>query len=127
MSSIGDKRPAETGVSRDFRPRAVHEQRGEGSVRARLWLLAASAAVAAVFVGPGLAGAGGFVKSPDNETATAWFVQLSGSPVAKGGSAAALANGRQSFYSAAAAAGLDVKQRYSYDTLFNGVSVSVSE
>ena len=60
-------------------------------MRGRLWLLAASVAVA-VLVGPGLAGAGGLGNSvsatgPDNESATAWFVQLAGSPTAEGASA----------------------------------------
>src|SRR5438132_6088410 len=98
-------------------------------MRGRLWLLAASVAVA-VLVGPGLAGAGGLGNSvsatgPDNESATAWFVQLAGSPTAEGASASAVQSARQAFYANAAAMGLNVKQRHAFGTLWNGVSVSV--
>jgi minor extracellular serine protease Vpr len=60
-----------------------------------------------------------------NESAQAWFVQFSGAPAARGGSKSKLASERQAFFANAAALGLDVKQRYSFDDLWNGVSVGV--
>lgn len=81
-------------------------------------------------VGPAFAGADPLgqsipVRSPDNETAQAWFVELSGAPAAQGGGKEALKAERQAFYANAAALGLSVKQRQAFGTLWNGVSVSV--
>jgi subtilisin family serine protease len=63
--------------------------------------------------------------APVDESPTQWFVQLKGSPKAGGGSAAALAQARQEFRDDAAAAGVQVNVRYQFETLFNGLSVSV--
>jgi subtilisin family serine protease len=65
------------------------------------------------------------LTSSDNQTASAWFVQLAGKPTAAGGSAAAIKQERASFYAGAKALGLSVKQRYAFGTLWNGVSVNV--
>jgi len=95
----------------------------------RLWLPLALAAVAAVLVVPGLAGADATqtvsATGPDNQTATAWFVQFSGAPTAGGNSAANVKSAQSAFYSNAASMGLKVTARQSFGTLWNGVSVSV--
>ncbi|MEP6811795.1 MAG: S8 family serine peptidase [Actinomycetota bacterium] len=95
----------------------------------KFWLPLALAAVAALLVLPGLAGADSTQSvpaiGPDNQTATSWFVQLSGNPTAKGGSASSVKASRDAFYSSAAAMGLKIKARQSFGTLWNGVSVSV--
>jgi minor extracellular serine protease Vpr len=98
-------------------------------VQKRLWLPLALAAIAALLVLPGLAGADSTqsvpATGPDNQTATSWFVQLSGAPTAKGGSASAVKASRDAFYASAASMGLKVKARQAFGTLWNGVSVSV--
>jgi subtilisin family serine protease len=95
----------------------------------KFWLPVALAAIAALLVLPGLAGADSTqsvsATGPDNETATSWFVQLAGAPTAKGGTAKDVKASQDSFYSAAAAMGLKVSPRQSFGTLWNGVSVRV--
>jgi minor extracellular serine protease Vpr len=82
--------------------------------------------VAVVLVLAAAGGAGArAVSGPADESAHAWFVQLAGAPVAKGGDKAALKAARQTFFQGAADQGLDVKQRYAFETLWNGVSVDV--
>ena len=101
----------------------------EGRSAEKFWLPLALAAIAALLVLPGLAGADSTqsvpATGPDNQTATSWFVQLSGNPTAKGGSASSVKASRDAFYSSAAAMGLKVKPRQAFGTLWNGVSVSV--
>ena len=58
---------------------------------------------------------------------TAWFVELSGPPVADGGSPAALAQEKAAFRAAARKEGIQMKERFSYDKLFNGLSVEVND
>jgi minor extracellular serine protease Vpr len=60
-----------------------------------------------------------------DETASAWFVELQGAPVADGGSPAALAQEKQAFRAAARKAGVRLNERFSYDQVWNGVSVQV--
>ena len=95
----------------------------------RLWLPLALAVLAAVLVLPSFAGADSIdsvpIAGPQNETPTAWFVQLSGAPTAAGGNAANVKAGQDAFYAGAKKLGLDVKQRYAFGTLWNGVSVNV--
>ena len=76
---------------------------------------------------PGMAAGGGAGKSSsDSVTGTkAFFVQLAGKPSALGGSKADSKAARDAFYANAAAAGVNVTQRQAFDTLWNGVSVSV--
>src|SRR2546423_3512275 len=83
--------------------------------------LGASALVLALGTASGAVRSGGAA----NESAQAWFVQFSSAPAAKGGSKSKLAGERQAFCANAAAQGLDVKQRYAFDDLWNGVSVDV--
>jgi minor extracellular serine protease Vpr len=98
-------------------------------IKARLRLLAGASAVALLLILPGLAGADATqtlsLVSPDNETASAYFVQLAGSPTAKGGNAKGVTASQDAFYANAAAMGLKVQKRQSFGTLWNGVSVSV--
>jgi subtilisin family serine protease len=61
-----------------------------------------------------------------DETPRSWFVELKGKPKADGGSPTALTQERQSFKQEAAEVGVQVVERFVYDELFNGVSVSVS-
>ena len=56
----------------------------------------------------------------------AWFVQLSGPPVAEGGNAAALTARQQKFHADAKAAGIKYSTRYEFQKLWNGVSVDIS-
>ena len=95
----------------------------------RLWLPLALAVLAAVLVLPSFAGADSTdsvpAAGPGNETPTAWFVQLAGAPTAAGGNAASVKAGQDAFFAGAKKLGLDVKQRYAFGTLWNGVSVNV--
>jgi minor extracellular serine protease Vpr len=60
-----------------------------------------------------------------DETASAWFVELQGVPVADGGSPADLAKEKQAFRAAARKAGVRLQERFSYDIVWNGFSVEV--
>jgi minor extracellular serine protease Vpr len=71
------------------------------------------------------AGAAAVPSSSADESFQAWFVQFKTQPAAKGGSKAALAEERASFFKKAGDQGLNVKQRRAFDQLWNGVSVIV--
>src|SRR5207237_3184677 len=79
--------------------------------------------------GPALAGDGAavprLVGGAANETATSWFVELASPPGVKGTSQATLKTEHDAFKANAAADGVKLTERYSYDSLWNGVSVSV--
>jgi minor extracellular serine protease Vpr len=80
-------------------------------------------------VAPAGAGDGsgsGQIGGAANETATKWFVELSSPPAVKGTSKATLKAERDAFKANAAAVGVKLTERYSYDSLWNGVSVSVA-
>ncbi len=80
-------------------------------------------------VAPAGAGDGsgsGPIGGAANETATKWFVELSSPPAVKGTSKATLEAERDAFKANAAAVGVKLTERYSYDSLWNGVSVSVA-
>ncbi len=64
---------------------------------------------------------------PVEDGVSTWFVELQGKPKSKGGSAASLSQEKQAFRAAAQEAGVTFQERYSYDGLWNGVSVRVSE
>jgi subtilisin family serine protease len=92
----------------------------------RRFLVGAAVAAAVVALGASAgAGGAGTASAPADESAHAWFIQLAGAPVAKGGDKAALKAARQKFFQGAADQGLDVKQRLAFETLWNGVSVNV--
>ncbi|HVG09334.1 MAG TPA: S8 family serine peptidase [Thermoanaerobaculia bacterium] len=63
---------------------------------------------------------------PLDESPTLWFVELKGSPKADGGSDSTLAAQRQSFRTEATAKGIRFSERFVYDDLFNGLSISVN-
>src|SRR6266508_1456165 len=83
--------------------------------------------VAALAVAP--AGAGNEASEPlggaANETATSWFVELASPPAVKGTSKTKLKAERDAFKASAASDGIRLTERYAYDTLWNGISVSV--
>ncbi|MBA2355038.1 MAG: peptidase S8, partial [Acidobacteria bacterium] len=55
-----------------------------------------------------------------------WFVELSSPPAADGTSAAVLEQERNAFRAAAAERGLQIQERYSFSSLWNGVSIRIS-
>src|SRR5438105_2167854 len=57
------------------------------------------------------------------ENGQTWLVELSNPPAAEGGSASALQSEKRAFRSAAANAGIAMRERFSFDTLWNGISV----
>ena len=69
---------------------------------------------------------GGLIGGAANETATKWFVELASPPAVKGTSKAALKAERDAFKANAAADGVKLTERYAYDSLWNGVSVSIA-
>src|SRR6476469_9747840 len=96
------------------------------SLRLVLALLCiAGLAVAPAFAGDG-AGTPGTVGGAANETPTSWFVELTSPPAVKGTSKAKLDAERDAFKANAAADGVKYTERYAYDSLWNGVSVSVA-
>jgi minor extracellular serine protease Vpr len=62
---------------------------------------------------------------PVDETPSLWFVEFASPPAVDGSPAAALDNDRLAFQTEAAQAGLDYEQRLSFNTLWNGISVSI--
>jgi subtilisin family serine protease len=62
-----------------------------------------------------------------HEPTGAWFVELTAKPVADGGSRAATERQQDRFLAQAEAQGADLDVRYTYDRLWNGLSVSASE
>src|SRR3989442_5752247 len=85
--------------------------------------------LAGLAVAPAAAGDGsgsGPIGGAANETATKWFVELSSPPAVKGTSKATLKAERDAFKANAAADGVKLTERYSYDSLWNGLSVSVA-
>lgn len=62
-----------------------------------------------------------------DETPSAWFVELQGAPLADGGTAASLTQEKQAFRAAAKKAGVKLKERFVYDRLWNGFSVTVNQ
>jgi hypothetical protein len=88
-------------------------------------LCVAGLAVAPAFAGDG-AGAPGSIGGAANETATVWFVELASPPAVKGTSQAKLKAEHDAFKANAAADGVKYAERYSYDSLWNGLSASVA-
>src|SRR5688500_16072997 len=61
-----------------------------------------------------------------DETSRLWFVELASAPMADGSSATTLNAEKNAFRAAAANEGLQYQERYSYSTLWNGVSVEIN-
>src|SRR6266550_5987465 len=98
-------------------------------LKTSLRLVLALLCVAGLAVAPAVAGDGpsaaGRIGGTANETATSWFVELASPPAVKGTSKAKLKSERDAFKANAAAEGVKVTERFSYDSLWNGMSVSV--
>lgn len=58
-----------------------------------------------------------------NETPFLWFVELSTPPTASGGAKSAINNEQKTFRNEAKKAGLAYKERYAFQTLWNGLSI----
>jgi len=95
------------------------------SWRLSLGLLSIAALLVAPAAGNG-ASAAGLVGGAANETATSWFVELASPPAVNGTSKAMLKAEHDAFKANAAENGIKLSERYSFDTLWNGVSVSVA-
>lgn len=86
------------------------------------------ASMTLVGVGAGAAGRGEQPAPPAAATIEAtdlWFVEMTGPPVADGGSVAQARNQKAAFRNAAAQAGIAFEERYAFDTLWNGLSIRV--
>lgn len=57
---------------------------------------------------------------------TLWFVELKSPPAADGASLATLPNEKAAFRREAAQAGVQFKERFAFDTLWNGLSIEVA-
>jgi minor extracellular serine protease Vpr len=95
-------------------------------MRISLSAIALAVSAAVVSMTAGHAQAAGNVPVSAAENGRLWFVELAGKPVADGNSRSAVQSEKAAFRRAAAAAGVDFKERYAYDTLFNGFSVEVA-
>jgi minor extracellular serine protease Vpr len=99
-------------------------------LKTSLRLALALLCVAGLAVAPALAGDGaaapGAIGGSSNETASAWFVELASPPAVKGTSKAQLKAERDAFKANANADGVKYTERYSYDSLWNGISVSAA-
>lgn len=83
---------------------------GAGSAMAELGRFAANSADPAVAL---------------TATPQAWFVELRSSPAVEGTSPAVLSSEKAAFRAAAARAGVPFAERFAFDTLWNGLSVSI--
>jgi len=102
---------------------------GEGMLTRSLRLAVTLLCVAGLAVAPAGAAGGSSparIGGAANETATKWFVELASPPASKGTSKAALKAERDAFKSGAAAEGVKLTEGYAYDSLWNGMSVSVA-
>ena len=99
-------------------------------------LLALAAALAALLVPAGLAGAAAVEQvgsAPEvgsgqmtQDPLGAWFVELKGNPVAAGGSAATLKAQRDKFHADAKKAGVKYTARFEFQKLWNGISIEAN-
>src|SRR5437763_2031837 len=103
---------------------------GKRMLKTSLRLVLAVLCLAGLAVTPALAGGGaatpGSVGGAANETATNWFVELASPPAVKGTSETKLKADHDAFKLGAAADGVKLTERYSDDSLWNGVSVAVA-
>src|SRR5688572_17795915 len=61
-----------------------------------------------------------------DETPGLWFVELSGAPISEGNTAAGINTEHKRFRDNARRAGVSYRERYSYESLWNGFSISAS-
>ena len=93
-----------------------------------LCAVAAAALMAMLPVGTGHAQTGAIEGEAEDlaaEGGRLWLVELAGAPAADGGSVANVQAEKAAFRRAAASAGLRFAERRSFDTLFNGLSISI--
>jgi minor extracellular serine protease Vpr len=62
---------------------------------------------------------------PANETPSLWFVELANAPLADGGNLDAIVKEKEAFRKNARGVGLKYTERFSFDTLWNGLSICV--
>jgi len=62
----------------------------------------------------------------NDETPQLWFVELAGKPVSEGGNVSSLSKEKKAFRAEMQAAGIGFAERYSYSTLWNGISASIA-
>jgi minor extracellular serine protease Vpr len=67
------------------------------------------------------------VTAMADETSSYWFVELASPPAAEGTNVATLKAEKKAFRTNARKVGLVYTERYAYDTLFNGFSVSIEQ
>ena len=75
-----------------------------------------------LFVGA-LSALGQQVSASQDESSNTWFIELSGRPVADGGTAADAQREKAAFRAEARRQGLVLNERFAFDTLFNGLSI----
>jgi subtilisin family serine protease len=63
---------------------------------------------------------------PVDETATAWFVELASPPTVEGSALSTVRKEQDAFRASAKKAGLKLQERFTYGSLFNGLSVRAS-
>ena len=99
------------------------------TTKIRLHALPAVLALAFAFIAPAIAqdapSAPTQANVADNETPQLWFVEFASAPTSDGGSTSATKADHDDFDSAAKAAGIRYTNRRSFDTLWNGISVSI--
>lgn len=66
------------------------------------------------------------VPAAMSEGATRWFVELSGTPAGVGGNAANVRREHTTFRSRARGEGVQMRERFAYETLWNGLSIEAS-
>jgi len=55
-----------------------------------------------------------------------WFVELKNAPVSEGGTSGDIQNEKQSFRGSAQSSGISFRERFSYEDLFNGISIEIN-
>jgi minor extracellular serine protease Vpr len=90
-------------------------------------LCVAIAAACTLLAGPPAASAAATPETVSGAWTPQWFVELEGAPTADGTAAPVLESEHVNFKAEARAAGIHYRERFAYDTLFNGVSVSATD
>jgi subtilisin family serine protease len=85
------------------------------------------AAACALLAGPPAASAAAAPQTVSGAWASQWFVELESAPAADGTAESVVANEHGRFRAQARAEGIRYRERFSYDTLFNGISVSATD
>lgn len=80
----------------------------------------------AAFWPAGLGAQTAAVSASDNEAGSLWFVELASPPTAEGTSLATVRKEKDAFRLAARQAGINFRERFAFDALFNGLSIEVN-